>query len=482
MSWEVGTPIPDDWVEEVDGYAVGLFLFPNSPRWGLVVRTVLRVLSRGRFWRRDSGTITKAQDAGRLAYMSFTYVSFAELLGAIGGVRDAIEALKLQTQVNVACCDQLSPPDPPVPPPEELPPPGSGGGDVPPAYGGDAGAYDAELCRSANALHWLVRRYLVALTRLDTVGGAIAVAVALLAIVFPEPASTAIGGVSLTAIVAALVLIEGGLDTVAAWAEDAITYWDSVQQELVCSFYLRIGLAESWKDGVAGEIVSRLQSVVSAAPMPDSAIATAVDWLAALLDWMERDIYDNLSTLDSHPEPIDCTVCENIDLGDYQIVPVNIAAINDPVPPVWLTFEGNRIMHGQTVDHSGHGVTFDTLTTPASIVGVAMRIAKIEAATPPLSLEMVPNSDPDGRWADSAADRDYYDESHEGAWWVHTETSEQYTAVANGLLAAGYADVRGGTSFRSGYPQPYGHAWKNDRGESREIIMEAHLIISVGGA
>jgi hypothetical protein len=440
------------------------------------------VLSRGRFWRRESGVITEAQDAGRLAFMSFTYVSFDELLGAIGGVRDAIEALKLQTQVNVACCDQLTPPDPPVPPPEELPPPGSDPGDVPPAYGGDAGAYDAELCRSANALHWLVRRYLVALTRLDTVGGAIAVAVALLAIVFPEPASTAIGGVSLTAIVAALVLVEGGLDTVATWAEDAVDYWDSQQQDMVCSFYLRIGLTEDWKDGLAGDIVARLQDVVSAAPMPSGAIEMAVDWLSALLDWLERDIYDGLATLESHPEPVSCSECESIDLGDYQIVPVNIDYITDSVPPSWLTIDGNKIIHGQTADHAGHGALFETLATPASVVGIAMRIARIEAATPPLELEMIPKTSTPGKWAGSNLDRDVYSVGDGGAWWIHTDTSEQYTDVVNGLLAAGYTDVRGGTSFNPAYGQPYGHAWKNDRGESLEIIMEAHLIVNVGGA
>jgi hypothetical protein len=479
MSWEVGTPIPADWSEETDGYAVGLFLFPNSARWGLVARTVLRVLSRGRFWRRESGAITEAQDAGRLAFMSFTYVSFDELLGAIGGVESAIEALKLQMQVNVACCDQLTPPDPPVPPPEELPPPGSDSGDVPPAYGGDAGAYDAELCRSANALHWLVRRYLVALTRLDTVGGAVAVAVALLAIVFPEPASTAIGGVSLTAIIAALVLVEGGLDTAAAWAEDAITYWDSIQQDIVCSFYLRIGMAEDWKDGVAGDIVDSLKGVVSAAPMPDSAIATAVDWLSSLLDWLERDIYDNLATLESHPEPVDCAVCDHVDLGDYQIVPVNIDYISAGAAP-FTTFVGNEITHGQTTNHGGHAAYFETLATAGTVVGVAVRLAKIEAATPPLSLELIPKASTPGRWAGSSSDREYYFEGDAGAWWVHTDTSEQYTAVSNGLLAAGNTDVRGGTSFNSSYSQPYGHSWKNDRGESREIVMETYLIVNVG--
>jgi hypothetical protein len=378
MAWEIGTPIPDDWAGEADGYAVGLFLFPDSPRWGLVVRTVLRVLSRGRFWGRESGAITEAQDAGRLAYMSFTYVSFSDLLDAVGGVREAIEGLRLQTQVSVACCDQLSPPDPPVPPPEELPPPGSDPGDVPPAYGGDAAAYDAELCRSANALHWLVRRYLVALTRLDTVGGAIAIAVALLAIVFPEGASTVIGGVSLAAIVAALVLIEGGLETVAAWAEDAVVYWDSVQQEMVCSFYTRIGLAESWKDGVAGDIVSRLQSVVSAAPMPDSAIETAVDWLGAFLNWLERDIYDGLATLEGHPEPVSCAGCDEpaapgLPAGYRWALPSSITETSSDPSTTSLDIGASVAAYAAYLDSSG--TTWD----PALEFGVASGVATGES-------------------------------------------------------------------------------------------------------
>jgi hypothetical protein len=152
------------------------------------------------------------------------------------------------------------------------------------------------------------------------------------------------------------------------------------------------------------------------------------------------------------------------------------------VPPSWLTIDGNKIIHGQTVDHAGHRALLETLVTPASVVGVAVRVARIDAVSPPLKLEMIPNAGTPGQWAGSNLDRENYFVGDAGAWWIHTETSEQYTDVANGLLAAGYTDVRGGTSFNSAYDQPYAVVWKNDAGESLEIIMEAHLIINVGGA
>jgi hypothetical protein len=120
------------------------------------------------------------------------------------------------------------------------------------------------------------------------------------------------------------------------------------------------------------------------------------------------------------------------------------------------------------------------LATAGTVVGVAVRLAKIEAATPPLSLELIPKASTPGRWASSSSDRDFYYEGDAGAWWVHTDTSEQYTDVSNGLLAVGYTDIRGGTSFNSSYDQPYGHSWKNDRGETREVVMETYLIVDVG--
>ncbi len=476
MSWEIGTPIPGDWNEEADGYAVGLFLFPNSPLWGLVVRTVLRVLSRGRFWRRDSGTIKDAQDAGRIAYMSFTYVSFQSLLDAVAGVQVAIENLKLATSVSVACCDQLDAPDPPDPPPAPLPVPDDPGVDLPPAYPDDA-SYDTEICRSANALHWLVSRYLGVVATLDGIAAAVAVIVALLAVAFPEGATTAIGGVTLATIASAMLVIEGGLTAVASWAGLARDYWDSKQQEFVCAMYVRIGGAEDWKEGVAAFIRSAV--VAASDAVPASFAERVVSWVEPFLLWLEDDIYTFSQSLESHPSPVSCAACDVLESGDYIFVPVDIDYYVG-TKPAWLSWNGNTFIHGATADHAGHHIMLKSVSHDGTVVGIAMRLREISAAVAPLDFEFIPNRWTPGQWSGSDLAVLGFDEADDGRWGVNVEPGES-VAVVTALSDLGFF-ASGAESFNNDYTQPYGFVWKNDRGEAAAIEVSLYLVFKVAGA
>lgn len=61
-----GVAIPNDWTE-LDGYISVFFCMPNSPQWRRIVVGHIEGLSYGRYWNRETGTITEAQEiAGKM--------------------------------------------------------------------------------------------------------------------------------------------------------------------------------------------------------------------------------------------------------------------------------------------------------------------------------------------------------------------------------------------------------------------------------
>lgn len=406
MGWEIGNPIPDDWNDETDGWAVGLFLFPNSTKWGMIVRTVLRTLSRGRFWARDSGTITTAQDAGRLAHMSFTYVSFQELLDAINAIRTAIQSQELAVSVNSVCCEQVTSPVPPTPPATE-PPPSSvtDPADIPPSYT-DVQEYKSALCLYANAMHWQVKKFIDFLAKLDTVAAILTVIVALLGLIFPEPATTAIGGVTLVTIVGVIVTVDGGLAAVATWADDAVVYWESKQEDFVCFFYQVIFTSDGWGEQVETFISDALNTVSET--FPNQVIETAVSWVTPFLEWLTVDLYDGLETLEPHPSPVSCTGCGALPCDtDYPGVAAcvtvdyfgapdgNLVSVSDDIegPVSWSygggIFEASWTVYPGTVA-SSPGVSFSFPVDPnRTRVGSIVTILEATVTGPSTSTQSI---------------------------------------------------------------------------------------------
>lgn len=72
--------IPDDWSEEQDGFISVLFCIPNSPRWRGLITAHIDALSYGRIWKRNTGTITEAQEIGREIFRSLYMGCIEELV------------------------------------------------------------------------------------------------------------------------------------------------------------------------------------------------------------------------------------------------------------------------------------------------------------------------------------------------------------------------------------------------------------------
>lgn len=62
MSVREGMPIPNDWVEETDGYTLWMLCSPNSTQWRALVRGQIYELTRGRNWDINTGNIKDTQE------------------------------------------------------------------------------------------------------------------------------------------------------------------------------------------------------------------------------------------------------------------------------------------------------------------------------------------------------------------------------------------------------------------------------------
>ena len=311
--------IPDDW----DGvtYRFWMLCAPQSPEWDRAVRNSVRTLTRGRFWDFETGDFLPIQQTAWEIYDSMTTCD--DLIASLQAIATSIQNQQLQASIQVDCCDQLTQPDPPTPLPEPLPDPATG--PPPPAYGGDLAAYDAEVCRMANAYHWQIRRWLNFLYNLDGPIAVVSFLVALALVVFPEPASTAIGGVTLAYIIALVIAAANGLQVVSEWAEDAIVLWDGYQVDIVCFIYNYIDGVQDLPEALIAYTKEKLNEVTAPLPL-NIDVDLLFSWLEAYMAWYQDELYNFIGTLPDHPSPVpcDCTPpCNDCQWTEYGTIHVD---------------------------------------------------------------------------------------------------------------------------------------------------------------
>lgn len=100
-------PIPDDWNEETDGYILGLVCFPNSKLWRAIVRGQIQILSYGRFWDEQTGTIKDVQVIGRQIYESFMACKLDDLVTAVDNLNVTIAAQQETQEAIVTALGQI---------------------------------------------------------------------------------------------------------------------------------------------------------------------------------------------------------------------------------------------------------------------------------------------------------------------------------------------------------------------------------------
>ena len=281
-----------------------LICVPDDQMWITAVREAVRKLTRGRYWDRETGNIIDAQETGKEIYQSM--ITCTELFTKLEDIATAIQAVSLQQQIQVNCCDQLTPPNPPPPLPDPLPDPGGDPGLIPPPYP-DPATYDAEVCRMANALHYIMARWLGFLASLDQGITQVAILISLALAIFPEPISSAIGVAAIAAIISVVAAIEGAFDEISLWADALLIEWNAAQQEFVCLVYNAVANQLD----IYNEVVTYLETKEASIPenLPGGlAVRWVFGWLAAFLLWWQEQVFEFYGVLESHPNPVPC-VC-----------------------------------------------------------------------------------------------------------------------------------------------------------------------------
>lgn len=98
--------IPDDWTGEYCRYAV---CWPNSEQWLAVLRGVLTLPARGRFWDEHTGNIVSAQNVIRETFDNNLHLEEVIMSCNDTGLADIAQALILlaQAQQRSGCCESV---------------------------------------------------------------------------------------------------------------------------------------------------------------------------------------------------------------------------------------------------------------------------------------------------------------------------------------------------------------------------------------
>lgn len=104
----VESRIPDDWQPE-DGYTFWVLCAPKSEQWSTVIRTAIFILTRGRYWDADTGSILETQAIAReiesslmqcddlvanLELIAQELAQLASINASLQGMLEAMEAIQ----------------------------------------------------------------------------------------------------------------------------------------------------------------------------------------------------------------------------------------------------------------------------------------------------------------------------------------------------------------------------------------------------
>lgn len=220
------TPIPEN-VNPTDWVSVFLCI-PNDTDWIAAFRGLVSSFTRGRYWRRDDRqtSIIDAQAVGLLIEDS---IMICDITTQLAEIAEAIRSQSFQ----VSCCDPLTPPTPPTTTYDDLPPASDPIEPAPP-WADPLDTYADTLCMLYNGIYAELLAFAEWLDKMDTWLLGVTGIVALLAVVFPDPITTAIGTATLLQIAAKLLSVSTVLDEVNDLSDNTVSYIQVHEQELAC--------------------------------------------------------------------------------------------------------------------------------------------------------------------------------------------------------------------------------------------------------
>lgn len=82
----MSAPIPDDWDEAQDGYAILITCIPNSPLWKSLYDGRFYDMTWWNFWDRETGTINDAKAIANQVYEELCMANCQDLIDAINNI------------------------------------------------------------------------------------------------------------------------------------------------------------------------------------------------------------------------------------------------------------------------------------------------------------------------------------------------------------------------------------------------------------
>lgn len=295
MSILQGT-IPSDWTGDYCRYAV---CWPNSPQWEAVLRGVLVLPSRGRFWDEHTGNIIEAQDIIRQTYEQNLHLKGIIMACDDPGLAEIATALQLIAAAMAAqgksCCDgggSAGAPanEPPFDPFEEVDP-----GIEPPPDGFDSWEqfYEQKCAIAWDIIHKLESDLgTLAVIEWGSAGAEAITASLLIILVTPLPAAAVIALVFFLLTVAAVVIVA-----------TALTIILDNEEDLVCELYNGIS-SESSRSNFMSKFNDLVASGVSD-PVEQYAVSALTSYMVS--STVTNRLYIRHPTIMYPPE--DCQGC-----------------------------------------------------------------------------------------------------------------------------------------------------------------------------
>lgn len=286
--------IPDN-LDTSDSIQV-VMCIPNDDEWIATLRGVVFALTRGRTWQRDhrENSIRQAQAIGYAIYDSLMICNLQQSLESIASAID-----RLANSASPCCGDTIPPTTPTVTPIDENNP------TIPPHVPNE-GENDA-LCHLLNLVYGAMLYYLDKLQEIALGSYGVALIASLLAIVFPEPITTAVGTIVFATIASAMFGWGTASTAIAGTIAQVIEEIEEEYNTVFCSLPKTnyILSATQWADYIASKVAGKL--VENGAPQW---VADRIAHLFQMEQWVKslyKEWYENGEWADMYPDnPLVC--------------------------------------------------------------------------------------------------------------------------------------------------------------------------------
>lgn len=324
---ELGVPIPAN-LDPTD-YCLWTICIPNDPEWNLAARNAMRLMTAGRYWKRDEreNSIKLAQSISEeiLESMRMCNINFDGLEAAFNNIAESLANLECQTNVTVntsctssgggslVCIDENGDPtiipqpieDDPVPPGGDWPV--DPGVDPPPGEDEDWTLFDARACAVSNAVYQMLLWLLTALETLSDIISTLAAGIVLFVGLLPAGVAAAIGGASIIEIVKALVDI-AVFEQIGDWLLEARNHVESKKAEIVCLIYENRYNLPGMRSALVSNIMLGIFSVYTLTDEEAAGVRNLLNKIMPI-GWLFSWFYE-AGTYIAAEEPYDCSLCD----------------------------------------------------------------------------------------------------------------------------------------------------------------------------